>query len=211
MFETVTKYFEISSLGRTKCLKISAEIIRTFFRRKFLDYLYHLKFTHCFRPGKFRVNFAKSKCKTPKPRWMQKKTWPGQHKQLSRCQWNSLCFCKFFALNNFYFSIKNQTKSSLYSWYSAEACSEWRGPSPRFSARSTTKLQSGGEPLVTVLGLTDPEIESKTFLVDSEASNRCAKRRIPQQFTCSETIRFFALHTLKNNPHSDIKNREETK
>ena len=31
----------------------------------------------------------------------------------------------------------NKIKSSLYLWYYGEACNEWRGPSPRLSARAT--------------------------------------------------------------------------
>ena len=40
-------------------------------------------------------------------------------------------------------------KSSLYSRYYAEACNEWRGPSPRFSAW-VTQLQRNIETLATL-------------------------------------------------------------
>ena len=40
-------------------------------------------------------------------------------------------------------------KSSFHSYYYAEACNKWRGPSPRLSAWATQKRRSGGEPLAT--------------------------------------------------------------
>ena len=43
--------------------------------------------------------------------------------------------CKFYHIN--VTGIKYHIQSSLYSRYYAEACEEWRGPSPRLSAWAT--------------------------------------------------------------------------
>ena len=52
-----------------------------------------------------------------------------------------------------------QIKSSLFSWYYAEACSEWRGLSSRHSACTTQKRPSDGELSATLSDLTGAGIE----------------------------------------------------
>ena len=44
-------------------------------------------------------------------------------------------------------------KFSLYSRYCAEACNEWRGPSPRLSAWSTQLRRNVAEPVASMATL----------------------------------------------------------
>ena len=68
------------------------------------------------------------------------------------------------------FCINQKIKSSLYSPYYAEACNEWRGPSPRLSAWATQLRRN----VATVASrwrhcadLTGPGIEPLTSRTDS--------------------------------------------
>ena len=59
----------------------------------------------------------------------------------------------------------NQLKSSLYSRYYAEACNEWRDPSPQFSARATQLLRNVAKVASRwghCVDLTGPGIEPQT-------------------------------------------------
>ena len=71
------------------------------------------------------------------------------------------CLYKFFY---------SQIKSSLYSPYYAEACNEWRGPSPRLSAWKT-QLRRNVATMASrwrhCADLTGPGIELQTFRTDS--------------------------------------------
>ena len=73
-------------------------------------------------------------------------------------------------------------KSSLYSRYYAEACSEWRGPSPRLSVwptqlrRNFTTVATGW---LHCANLTGPAIEPQTSRTDgvrltTELNGRCS-------------------------------------
>ena len=71
---------------------------------------------------------------------------------------------------------QEKVKFSLYLQYYAEACTEWRGPSPRLAARTTpTKhlrrdIKAGRVVGNTVSELTSPGIERQTSLVDSDVN-----------------------------------------
>ena len=61
-------------------------------------------------------------------------------------------------------------KSSLYSPYYAQACNEWRGPSPRLSAWATrlrTNVATVASRWQHFADLTGPRIEAHTFRTDS--------------------------------------------
>ena len=66
--------------------------------------------------------------------------------------------------------IINQIKSSLYSLYYAEACNEWRGPSPRLSAWAT-QLRRNVSAVASrwrhCADLTGPGIEPQTYRTES--------------------------------------------
>ena len=73
---------------------------------------------------------------------------------------------------------KSEIKSSLYSRYCAEACSEWRGPSPRLSAwatqlrRDVAVVASRWRHCADLIG---PGFEPQTSRADSVISE-CAKQ-----------------------------------
>ena len=65
---------------------------------------------------------------------------------------------------------QNQIKSSLYSRYYAEACNEWRGPSPRLSAWATQlrrNVATVASPWRHCADLTGPGIEPQTSRTES--------------------------------------------
>ena len=66
--------------------------------------------------------------------------------------------------------VKNQIKSSLYSLEYAEACNEWRGPSPRLSAWAT-QLRRNVAAVASrwrhCADLTGPGIEPQTSRTES--------------------------------------------
>ena len=66
-------------------------------------------------------------------------------------------------------NVQIKIKSSLHSRYYAEACNEWRGPSPRFSAWETQLRRNVAT--VTIVwqhcaDLTDPGIKPQTSCTD---------------------------------------------
>ena len=68
----------------------------------------------------------------------------------------------------------SKIKSSSYSRYYAEACSEWRGSSPRLNEGATRKHHSSCELLATVFNLTGLGIEPKISRANSGlSSNHC--------------------------------------
>ena len=63
-------------------------------------------------------------------------------------------------------TLKSTIKPSLYSRYFAEACNDWRGPSPRLSAgqySSEETLQLWRAVGDTVFDLTDPGFEPRSL------------------------------------------------
>ena len=66
--------------------------------------------------------------------------------------------------------VQIKVKSSLYSQYYAEACNEWRGPSPQLSAWAT-QLRSNDAAVASLwrlrADLTGPGIEPQTYRTDS--------------------------------------------
>ena len=70
--------------------------------------------------------------------------------------------------------VKQKIKSSLHWRYSAEACNEWRDPSPQLSAW-TTQLRRNVAAVASIWRLCvrfEPGIESKTVCFDSDVCNR---------------------------------------
>ena len=79
-------------------------------------------------------------------------------------------FCPFNNFGRMLRKLQIKIKSSLYSPYYAEACNEWRGPSPRLSAWATQLRRN----VATVANrwrhcadLTGPGIEPQTSRTDS--------------------------------------------
>ena len=82
-----------------------------------------------------------------------------------------------------YFEIK-QIKPSLCSRYHAEACIEWRGPSPQFSSRQHSSAE-GTSQWWRVVGdsvsdSTGPVIEPQTYRPNTNDFNNYANQRMQE-------------------------------
>ena len=71
-------------------------------------------------------------------------------------------------------------KSSLHSRYHAEACKEWRDPSPWVAPRQNSCEETSQRWQTvsgTVSNVTNPEIEPQTYRADSESSTTALTKR----------------------------------